>query len=119
MLLEQQTEIDVSPDRIETSQQVATMLIAPSLMPALYERPKDISWDDTRFPDQEAVLREAHEMRRAMRARLVPLSITDAGQIHVNELAMLPGREYSIQIGDSTYQFVKGDDGVVVMYEVA
>jgi hypothetical protein len=118
MLLEQQTEIDVSAARIETSQQVATMLIVTSPMPVPYQKPKDISWDDMRFPDQEAVLREAHEMRRAMRARLVPLSVTDSGQIHVNELAMLPKREYSIQLGDGTYQFVKGDDGVVVMYEV-
>ena len=107
----------ITPDIIaRTSQDVTTIAVTlPSIL--IIEQGKPAQ-PEMQFETREAVQEAAAATRRQLHARIIPVSVNGDGTIHVNEKAMLPEREYSIRVGDDTYQFVKRADGVVVMYEL-
>ena len=47
-----------------------------------------------------------------------PVSLTNDGQIHLSEYAMIPERPYVIEYAGSTYEFIRMADGSIVISEV-
>ncbi|SRR5216683_590645 len=116
MELETENTMVLSEVTARAAQDVVTIAVAlPSTF--LFNRHKP-SMPEMRFETPQAVRQATTEARRQLHARIVPVSVSKDGRIRINEKAMLPEREYSVRLGDDTYQFVKRADGVVVMYEL-
>ena len=47
-----------------------------------------------------------------------PVTLTEDGQIHLSEYAMIPEKPYVVRLGEDTYEFVRQADGSIVMSEL-
>ena len=55
---------------------------------------------------------------RALSDRALRAPLVDHGRIRINERWMTTGRIYEIQTSQGPMQFVKGEDGIVTVYEI-
>ena len=108
----------ITPQITASSSQDSTTIVPVPMPPVQVADQKRRALPEMRFDTPEAARVAAAEAVRSLHASMVPVSVGSDGTIRINEAAMLSEREYTVRVGDDIYQFVKRDDGVVVMYEL-